>query len=116
MRLSQLDQLLLRHEISPSDMDIIASAILEGVGLNETVERLENKLTAEQVYSVASLYAKEEFEDTIGEICPQMMLDRLELQAGKRDDIELKKRINQELKRFSAIEDDLLMLEAEIAA
>lgn len=116
MRLGQLDQLIAKYSISGSEMDVIASAMLEGIGLSEASERLKGRLTKEQIFAVASLYAKEEFEDTIGEICPQMMIDRMELHADKQEDIQIKKRINEELKRFSAIEDDLLMLEAEIAA
>lgn len=112
----QLEPLLVRYGINGSDMDEIASAMLEGIGLSETAKRLGGKLTPEQVFALASTYAKEEFEDTIGEICPQMMLDRMELQFAKKDDIEHQVRINDEMKRLAAIEDDLLMLEAEKAA
>jgi hypothetical protein len=112
----QLDQLLIRYSINGLEMDTIASAMLEGIGLEETAKRLQGRLTPEQVFAVASSYAKEQFEDTIGEICPQMMLDRMEIQFAKKDDIERQIRINTEMKKLRAIEDDLLMLEAERAA
>lgn len=112
----QLAQLLQRHNVTQSDLDIIASCMLEGLGLEDTASKLNGKLTLEQVFSVASCYAKEEFESSISEISPQMMLDRMEMNMAKRPDILRQRQLNQEIKRLNAIEEDLLMLEAERAA
>lgn len=112
----QLAKLLHRHNISGRDLDLIAGSMLEQLGLHETATKLTCKLTAEQVFSVASCYAKEEFDENISDICPQMMLDRMELNFAKRDDVERRRRVNEEMKRLNAIEEDLLMLEAEKAA
>jgi hypothetical protein len=109
----KLTILMNKYSINEDQVDLIASSMMENLDLTETMARLNGILNQEQIFAVASAFCKSEFGEPIDDVAPIMVMERMQINELKLDETKNKINEQKELKRLRAIEEDLILYEAE---
>lgn len=109
----KLENLMLKYKISPKELDIISECMLSNLGLQDTADKLDQKLNPDQVFVVAKALCLEDHGEKIEDIAPIMMLDRLSLNETRECSWKTQSDHIKEVKRLTGIKEDLGLLVLE---
>jgi hypothetical protein len=108
------DKIIKKYDMSPSEVNIVISSILENKRLVEISDQLKSRFSQEQVFVIAKEICKITFDAPIDEISPQLALDRIEMNEANSPAIIRRKMINADMKRLLELNEDLIYLKMEL--
>lgn len=109
----KLENLMIKYNLSPRDLDVISASMLSNIGLSDTCEKMMGRLTPDQIFVVAKALCLEDHGEKIEDIAPQMMFDRLKLNETRSDSWKVQSEYTKEVKRLTAAKEDLALLVLE---
>lgn len=102
-----------KYGLENKDLDIIVTGLMSQSGLTEIANKLNRVIDEKKIFVVAQAYCKEELGESIEDISPVIVADRISIREQEDPDIQRKQRLNKEIARLKAINEDLMLWEAE---
>ncbi|MFK4132061.1 hypothetical protein ACI2KR_07160 [Pseudomonas luteola] len=109
----RLENLMLKYQVTPKDLDTISECMLSDKGIFETAESLGNKLTPDQVFVIAKALCLEDHGEKLEDVAPKMMIERISINEQREPDWKCRSDYSKEVKRLNALKEDLVLLVLE---
>lgn len=109
----EMIKIMKKYSLNEYHLDIIATAMMEGLNLTETCERLRWLINQDQLFSVANIFSQSEFGESIDELSPAMMIEKIEINESQEEDKKEKIIAAKEMRKRRAMFEDMLLCQAE---
>lgn len=102
--------------LGEQDIDDLSRMLAEGCSLAHMAFFFKGRMTSEQIYVAAGIIANVMYELPLQELCPYLVDERRQLNAGKGSDWNKRKIDEGVLETLKQVREDLAFREMELAA
>ena len=108
-----LHTLIEKYGLTDKDMDAIVTGLMAQSSLKAIADSLDVKVDEKKVFVIANAYCREELGEAIDDVSPVIVADRISLREMEDPAIQEKQRLQKEIARLKAINEDLMLWESE---
>lgn len=105
-----------KYQMTEADIDQLSRMLAEGFSLQHMAYSFESKITAEQVFTVCGILAREMYDTPLAELCPHLIEERRAMNDGRHDQWKKQKLENSLTDLLKEIQEDLSLYELELVS
>ena len=110
----QIIPLKTKYQLTEDDINNLSAWMVDGHSLADICAHFEAKLTEEKVFMLAGVIAREMFDMTLQELCPELVAERRRMSSEKIQEWQTKKTGKQLTRLIREVLEDLILFEMEL--
>lgn len=103
-----------KYHLNEDDINNLSAWIVDGRSLEEIAAHFHDKMNVEQIFIAAGVVAKEMYDMTLQELCPELIEERRRMSREKYDEWENKRNAQQLMSMIRDLMEDLMLYEMEL--
>lgn len=111
----QLIPLQKKFRLDEDDINNLCAWMIEGRSLEEICIHFDEKMNIEQIFLAATIIAREMYDMSLKELCPDLVAERKEVNQDRYEQWKAKKQDRHLMALLNDIIDDLSLYEMELA-
>jgi hypothetical protein len=110
----QIIPLKTKYQLTEDDINNLSAWMVDGHSLADICGHFEAKLTEEKVFMLAGVIAREMFDMSLQELCPELVAERRRMSSERVPEWQAKKSGQQLTRLVREVLEDLMLLEMEL--
>lgn len=110
----QIIPLKTKYKLTEDDINNLSAWMVDGHTLADICAHFEAKLSEEKVFMLAGVIAREMFDMSLQELCPEMVAERRRMSSERIPEWQAKKTGQQLTRLIREVLEDLMLFEMEL--
>jgi hypothetical protein len=110
----QIIPLKTKYQLTEDDINNLSAWMVDGHTLADICAHFEAKLSEEKVFILAGVIAREMFDMSLQELCPELVAERRRMSSERVPEWQAKKTGQQLTRMIRELLEDLMLLEMEL--
>lgn len=103
-----------KHKLTETDISNLSQWMISGKSLEEMAYSFNDRLSVSQIFIAAGILAKEMYDTSLAELCPNLVEERRALSESKHGQWQEKKTENRVVELLRKLVEDLTLYEYEL--
>lgn len=110
----QIIPLKIKYQLTEEDINNLSAWMVDGHSLVEICAHFRDKLSEEKVFMLAGVIAREMFDMTLQELCPELVAERRRMSSEKIPEWQAQKSGKKLGRMIKEVLEDLVLFEMEL--